>query len=425
MKNTQKKINRRSFLKSVGITGTVISCPTLVPSSVFGTNAPSNRITIGSIGVGGMGTNDMNGFISKPMSEVVAVCDVDVAHRENARKIAKLDKKSSYEDFRELLERKDIDAVVVVTPDHWHELISIEAAKAGKDIYCEKPLNFSIYGGRVLSDTVKQYGRILQTGSQQRSNYRFRVACEMVRNGRIGQLQKINVEIPGNNKDNPLLWQEMPIPKGFNYDLWLGPAKDEPYTEIRCHYTFRFILDYSGGQMTNWGAHYLDIAQWGNNADDSGPIEILGKSDFPKTGLFTTATHSDINYIYKNGVVLNCATSHRGGITFEGTEGWIYADRGHLESSPKSILTSPIKPAEIHLYKSNDHKQNFLDCIKSRKKPITDTEIGHRSGTLCHLGNIATLTEQRLNWDPKTERFTNSAEANKMLKPFMRSPWKF
>jgi predicted dehydrogenase len=425
MNYKQKKISRRSFLKSVGISSAVLSCPTLVPSSVFGANAPSNRITIGSIGVGGMGTNDMNGFISKPMSEVVAVCDVDADHLENARKIAKLDKKSSYEDFRELLERKDIDAVVVVTPDHWHELISIEAAKAGKDIYCEKPLTFSIYGGRVLADTVEQYGRILQTGSQQRSNYRFRIACEMVRNGRIGQLQKINVEIPGNNKENPLIWQEMPIPKGFNYNFWLGPAKYEPYTKIRCHYTFRFILDYSGGQMTNWGAHYLDIAQWGNNADDSGPVEIYGKSDFPKSGLFTTATRSDINYIYKNGVVLNCKTSHRGGITFEGTEGWIYADRGHLEASSPSILSSHIKPDEIPLYKSNDHKQNFLDCIKSRKKPITDAEIGHRSGTLCHLGNIATLTEQRLKWDPKTERFTNSSEANKMLKPFMRSPWKF
>lgn len=424
MKKEQKQINRRSFLKTVGISGAVFSCPTLVPSSVFGANSPSNRITIGSIGVGGMGTNDMKGFISKPETEVVAVCDVDIVHRERARKIAKLDKKSSYEDFRDLIERKDIDAVVVVTPDHWHELISIAAAKAGKDVYCEKPLTHSIYGGRVLADTIQKYGRILQTGSQQRSNYRFRVACEMVRNGRIGELKKINVEIPGNNKENPLIWQETPIPKGFNYDLWLGPAKYEPYTETRCHYTFRFILDYSGGQMTNWGAHYLDIAQWGNNADNTGPVEVYGKSDFPKTGLFTTATFSDINYIYKNGVILNCKTGEQG-ITFVGTEGWIFANRGRLEASRKSILSSSIKPDEIHLYNSNDHKQNFIDCVKSRKKSITDAEIGHRSGTLCHLGNIATLTEQHLQWDPEKERFTNSPEANKMLKPFIRSPWRF
>jgi len=421
---TKKNIqSRRNFLKSIGFfSGSILSAPAIVPSSVFGKNAPSNRITIGCIGVGGMGTNDMRGFISKPDSEVIAVCDVDFSHRENARQIAKLDKKSSYEDFRELLLRDDIDAVTVVTPDHWHELISISAAKTGKDIYCEKPLTFSIHGGRVLADTVKKYGRILQTGSQQRSNYRFRVACELVRNGRIGQLKSMKVEIPGNNRDNPLLWQEMPIPKELNYDMWLGPAKLEPYNETRCHYTFRFILDYSGGQMTNWGAHYLDIAQWGNNADDSGPVEVYGEAEFPKTGLFTTALYSDINYVYDNGVVLNCKTGGQG-ITFEGTKGWIFVNRGTLQASKKSILSSPVKPNEIHLYKSNDHKQNFLDCIKSREQPITNAEIGHHSSTLCHLGNIATLIGRKLKWDPQKESFINDSDANKMLKPFMRAPW--
>ncbi len=371
-----------------------------------------------------MGTGNLRGFKSGPDSEVIAVCDVDTAHRERARQIAGLDKKSSYNDFRQLLAQEDVDAVVVSTPDHWHVPISIAAAKAGKDIYCEKPLTLSISGGRSLANVVKRYGRILQTGSQQRSDDRFRFACELVRNGRIGKLKTINVEIPGNNRENPLTWPIMPVPKGFDYDMWLGPAQFQPYTETRCFYTFRFISDYSGGQMTNWGAHYLDIAQWAMDTDDSGPVEIKGTGEFPKSGLFNTALKYDLEYTYKNGVKLTCKTG-RTGIWFEGTEGWIYVDRNKMETGPKSIRSAEIRPDKIHVYRSKNHKQNFLDCIKSRKKPIADAETGHRSSTVCHLGNIALLLNRKLQWDPEKECFINDPEANKLMSPYKRSPWDF
>jgi len=425
-KRTKKAnaITRREFLKStVAAAATAFAVPTIVPSSVFGADAPSNRITIGSIGLGGMGTGNMKGFKGKSGSEVVAVCDVDAEHLEKARETAGLDKKSCYNDFRELIARDDIDAVVVATPDHWHVPISIEAVRAGKDVYCEKPLTLTIAGGRALADEVKRYGRILQTGSQQRSGNEFRRACELVRNGRIGKLHTIKVGIPGNNRTCPPTWEAEPVPKGFDYDMWLGPAPWEPYIEQRCHYQFRFILDYSGGQMTNWGAHYLDIAQWGNGADDTGPVEIEGKGDFPKSGLFTTAKKADIEYTYANGVKLVLKTGG-GNTRFEGSEGWVFVTRGKIDAEPKSLLETKIGPDEIQLYKSRDHKQNFLDCIKSRREPIASAEIGHRSSTVCHLGNIAMLLGRKLKWDPEKERFTNDSAANRMVARSMRAPWR-
>ena len=421
---TANVVTRREFLKSSAAAAAgAFVVPTIVPASVFGADAPSNRITIGSIGLGGMGTGNMKGFKGKSGSEVVAVCDVDAEHLEKARETAGLDKKSCYNDFRELIARDDIDAVVVATPDHWHVPTSIAAVRAGKDVYCEKPLTLTIAGGRTLADEVKRYGRILQTGSQQRSGSEFRFACELVRNGRIGKLHTIRVGIHGNNRTCPPTWSPEPVPDGFDYDMWLGPAPWEPYTEQRCHYQFRFILDYSGGQMTNWGAHYLDIAQWGNAADDTGPIEIVGSGDFPKTGLFTTAQNENIEYTYANGVKL-FLKSGSGHTRFEGTRGWVDVTRGKIDAEPKSILTSKIGPDEIHLYDSNDHKQNFLDCIKSRKDTICTAEIGHRSSSVCHLGNIAMQLGRKLKWDPKTERFINDPAANNMLTRAMRAPWR-
>jgi predicted dehydrogenase len=424
-KTTKKMrtVTRREFLRSSVVTAAAFAVPTIVPSSVFGADAPSNRITIGSIGLGGMGTGNMKGFKGKSGSQVVAVCDVDAGHREKARQTAGLDEKSSYNDFRDLLARDDIDAVVVATPDHWHVPTSIAAVKAGKDVYCEKPLTLTIGGGRALADAVKRYGRVLQTGSQQRSGSEFRKACELVRNGRIGKLHTIKVGIPGNNRKCPPTWEAKDVPEGFDYDLWLGPAPWEPYTEQRCHYQFRFILDYSGGQMTNWGAHYLDIAQWGNGADDTGPVEIEGKGDFPESGLFTTAKKVDITYTYANGVKL-LLTTGGGNTRFEGSDGWVFVTRGKIDAEPKSLLQEKIGADEIKLYNSRDHKQNFLDCIKSRKDPIASAEIGHRSSTVCHLGNIAMLLGRKLKWDPKKERFINDSAADSMIVRSMRSPWK-
>ncbi|MFZ2146165.1 MAG: Gfo/Idh/MocA family oxidoreductase [Sedimentisphaerales bacterium] len=417
-------VTRRQFLKKSAVAaGAAIAWPTIVPPSVFGANAPSNRITMGIIGLGGQGNSNMKDFKGKSASEVIALCDVDVSHLEEARQTAGLGAGSCYGDFRELLARDDIDAVVVATPDHWHVPISIAAVRAGMDVFCEKPLTLTIAEGRVLANEVKRYGRVVQTGSQQRSGSEFRFACELVRNGRIGKLHTMRVEIHGNNRTCPPTWNPEPVPEGFDYDMWLGPAPWEPYTEQRCHYQFRFILDYSGGQMTNWGAHYLDIAQWGNAADDTGPAEIVGSGDFPKTGLFTTAQNENIEYTYANGVKL-FLKSGGGNTRFEGTEGWVLVTRGKIDAEPKSLLTTKIGPDEIHLYNSNDHRQDFLDCIKSRKDPIASVEIGQRTSTVCHLGNIAMMLGRKLKWDPQKERFINDSSANNMLARAMRAPWR-
>ncbi len=423
MKN-ESGLNRRDLLKgSLAASAGAFAIPAIVPSWANGATAPSNRIAIGVIGTGGKGMGNLKAFMNFPDVKVVAACDVDADHLRQAREQAKLAAGSCYNNFRELLARDDIDAVAVNTPDHWHVPISIAAIKAGKDVFCEKPLTLTIGGGRMLADASKRYGAVFQTGSQQRSDVEFRFGCELVRNGRIGKLQTIEVGIPGNNRDNPLDWRAEPVPEGFDYDMWLGPAQDAPYTPERCHYTFRFLLDYSGGQVTNWGAHYLDIAQWGANADDSGPVEILGKGEFPTSGLFTTATKVDVTYTYANGVKLFLRTD-KGYVRFNGTKGSVFIKRGLIETTPKSLVTSVIGPDEIHLYRSADHKRNFLDCIKSRSETIVPAEIGHRSASLCHLANIAMLTGRPLKWDPQKEIFTNDDAANRMLTRSMRPPWR-
>ncbi len=422
MKNRSSLINRRTFLR--GSAASVIALPMIVPSSVFGADAPSSRITIGCIGLGNQGTGNMKGFISNGASQVVAICDVDRWHLESANQIAGLPASSLYNDFRELIARDDIDAVSVGTPDHWHAIPSIAAMKSGKDVYCEKPLTLTIAEGRAIAKTARRYGRILQTGLQQRSDDKFRHACELVRNSHIGQLQKVYVDIPGNNKPNPVDWKPEPVPDGFDYNFWLGQAPDVPYTSMRCHYTFRFILDYSGGQMTNWGAHYMDIAQWGMGTDDTGPVSIKGVGKFPKEGLFNTATEANVVYTYANGVELILRQGRGGNIRFVGTKGQVSVNRGRIETEPKSLVTYNAGPNEIHLYRSNDHKQNFLDCIKTRRQPICDSEVGHRSVSLCHLGNIAMLLGRELKWDPKREMFIGDDRAQSMVSRTMRAPWR-
>ena len=423
-RSTSKKVSRRDFLKTGAVAAaSAISAPYYVPSTVFGATAPSERIGIGVIGVGNMGGGNMKSFMGKRSVQAVAVCEVDTARLDKARNSAKLSSDKAYRDYRELLQNKDVDACCVSTPDHWHMPVSVAAVKAGKDVYCEKPLTLTIRGGRVLADACKRHGQIVQTGSQQRSSSNFRFGCELVRNGRIGKVVRVEVGIPGNNRRCEPTWKPEPVPPGFDYDLWLGPAPWAAYHSQRCHYQFRFILDYSGGQATNWGAHHLDIAQWGLGADDSGPIEVMGDGEFPSTGLFTTATRVYFECKYASGATLVCKTGGSGGTKFIGTEGWVYVNRGKIDAEPKSLLTSKIKPDEIHLYTSRDHKQDFLDCIKSRKQPICSAEVGHRSATVCHLGNIAMRLGRRLRWDPKTERFLDDDEANHMTCRPMRSPW--
>ena len=451
------KINRRKFLRGATSAAVgMINFPHIIPSSALGkagTVPPSNRITMGSIGVGGMGTNNMRAFLAQPDVQVVSVCDVTKASdeyghwykkgwqgawfgREPARKIvedhyAQKNQSGQYEgcaayiDFRDLLARDDIDAVCITTPDHWHAIPVIRAAATGKHIYCEKPMSLTIAEGRAMIKAVRRHGVVFQTGTQRRSSQQYRFVCELIRNGRIGRLKKVVATIGANNKEAPARdWQPMPVPEGFDYDMWLGPAPWAPYHKDRCLYTFRFGLDYSGGQTTNLGAHAIDIAQWANGTDDTGPVEVedLG-GEFPEDGLFTTATKVHFRARYANGVELICKTQPGGPLRFEGTEGWIQIQNEKPTYQPESLKTSVVGPNEIHLYRSNDHHRNFIDCVKANRDTAAPVEIGHRSVTICHLGNIAMTLKRKLEWDPNKECFINSEQANRMLSRSMRSPW--
>jgi predicted dehydrogenase len=436
-------LTRREFLKSTAVAaaGTTLAWPVIVPASVFGANAPSNRITVASIGVGRMGLGDMREVMGFKQAQIIAVCDVDTNRVKHAQKLVeeKYSKQSgnrtykvcaTYKDFRDLVARDDIDAVMVATPDQWHALPAIAAAKAGKDIFLQKPLTLTIKEGRVLSDTVRRYGRVFQVGSQQRSDSRFRQACELVRNGRIGKLHTVKVGFgtdPGTGQE-----PTMPVPDWLDYKMWLGPAPWAAYTEKRVHPQSGYgrpgwlrISDYGSGMITGWGSHHNDIAQWGMGTEFSGPVEIEAQAEYPKDGLWDVHGAFRIEYTYANGVKVICADTKKNkqGVVFEGTEGWVYVKRGHIDANPKSLLTSAIKPDETNLYKSNNHKGNFLECIKSRAETVAPVEVGHRSCTVCLLGEIAMRLERKLKWDPKRERFTNDAEANRMVSRPMRSPW--
>jgi predicted dehydrogenase len=356
--------------------------------------------------------------MAEPDVQVLAVCDVDAGHREKAGKTAGLSPKAGYNDFRELLARNDIDTVIISTPDHWHVPIAVAAVRAGKDVFCEKPLTLTIAEGRGLCDAVKQYSRVFQTGSQQRSEGGFQLACDLVRAGRIGKLEIIKVGLPGSRSIGPQ--PVMPVPKGFDYDMWLGPAPWKPYTQARCHGRFRHIFDYSGGKFIDWGAHHLDIVQMALGADNSGPVEISGWGEFPRNGIYDTATRYDINFVYADGTRISASTQHRGGIRFEGSEGWIFVNRGILETHPQSLL----RTHRVRRYKSRSHYRNFLDCVRRRTGPAATAETGHRSASVCHLGNIAMLLGRTLHWDPAREQFVNDHEADRMTTRCRRSPWR-
>ena len=434
-------LNRRQFLKNSAVVAAAAAWPTIVPASVFGAGAPSNRITVGCIGVGRMGLGDLREIMGFKQAQIVAVCDVDSNRAKHAQQLvekhyAKQSQDGTYKgcatygDFRDLVARKDIDAVSVVTPDHWHTLPAIAAARAGKDIFLQKPLTLTIQEGRMLSDTVRRYGRVFQVGSQQRSDSRFRKACELVRNGRIGKLQTVKVGFGTDPATGPQ--PPMSVPEGLDYNMWLGPAQWAPYTEKRVHPQSGYgrpgwlrIADYGAGMITGWGAHHNDIAQWGMGTEYTGPVEIKGETEYPKDGLWDVHGAFSIEYTYVGGVKVTCTDTRKNkqGVLFEGTEGWVYVKRGHLDANPKSLLTSPIGPDELQLYKSNNHKANFFDCIKSRKKTVAPVEVAHRSCSVCLLGEIAMRLGKKLKWDPERERFTNDDQANRMLSKPMRSPW--
>jgi predicted dehydrogenase len=435
----QNSITRRSFLKSAAVT---IMAPAIVPSRVFGPQAPSNTLQMGCIGMGRQGQGDMQELIYRGLevgARVVAVCDVDRHRIEDAQWLAEkiyateLDKGSykgcaAHSDFRELLAREDIDGVLIVTPDHWHAAHAIAAANAGKDIYLEKPLTYSIAEGRKLVKALRNNKRILQVGSQQRSSTYFLMACELARNQRIGKLHTIKVWLPEDQgTGNP---QPVPVPKNLDYNFWLGPAPQAPFTEDRVHPQRNYsrpgwlqIERYCLGMITGWGSHMNDIAQWGNGTEDTGPVVIQAKATFPDRGLFDVHTTYRSEAKYANGVRLIQETGDPAGVRFEGDKGWIFVKRGAIDASDREILRQKVGDDEIKLYKSTNHMKNFLECMRSRKDPVAPVEVGHRSNTICVMTHIAMKLERKLEWDPEAERFIGDEEANRRLDYSHREPW--
>jgi predicted dehydrogenase len=408
-----------------------LAFPAIIPAGALGKGgrpAPANRITVGLIGCGGRMGGVWGALSRIPGVQGVAVCDVWRPKRDAFRQKLKLQPTDGYTDFRELLERPDIDAVAIATPDHWHVPQAIAAIKAGKDVYCEKPLSNTIAEGRVLVETATRYGAVFQHGTQLHSRAGVRRACELVRNGRIGTLRQIVIGSPPGRATG--LHPELPVPDGLDYDLWLGPAPEAPYTSAR---VFRdtgfpgwyFISDYSkSGWIAGYGVHDLDIAQWGMGLERSGPVTIEGQGVYPESGLFDTILTYRIEFTYANGVkiIMTDTGQNRHGVKFVGDDGWVFT-RGGIEAEPASLLRETIGPGETHLYRSPDHAENFIDCVRSRGETITPPEIAHRATSTALLGGIACQLGRRLRWDPNKEHFVNDAEADRLLRCAMRSPW--
>jgi len=442
-------VNRRTFLQAAS----VAAAPLIVPAAALGRGgavAANSRIAMAQIGTGNQGTHDMLEFLNDDRIQTVAVCDVNrespgywngaIAGREPARQYVEWryarEKRSGvykgcdvYHDFRDLLARKDIDAVGIALPDHWHAIVAIEAARAGKDIYGQKPLSLTIGEGRAMANAVASFQRIFQCGSQQRSDARFRKACEMVRNGRIGKLQTVKCGLPGGTPDlshDGARKTTEPVPDGFDYQFWLGPAPEAPYCPARCHENFRWILDYSGGQITDWGGHHPDIAQWAMGTDDTGPVAIRnGRATWSNDAPWNTATSFHFEADYPSGVKVIVSSDERQGVMFEGSDGWVFVTRGAIEAKNADLLyETDYGPGGVYLYRSDNHYRNFIDCVVSRKHPIAPVETAHRSITIAHLGNISLRLGRDIAWDPKREQIVNDEAANRMLARPMRAPWK-
>jgi len=412
--------------------------------ATFAAEAPSERVRVGMIGVGNQGgpRNNMQYFLE----HIEAMCDLDPRHLDEADAFLKKEAGRAAtltDDYRRLLDSKDLDAVVVTVPDQWHALMTIEACQAGKDVYCEKPLTLVIDEGRPMIAAAREHRRVVQTGTMQRSGVEFRFATDLVQAGRLGTIREVNVTLPGPNwidrAGSPV--PDSSPPEGFDFDRWLGPAPLRPYNANRVHYLFRFFWDYSGGQQTNFGAHHLDIAQWGLGMDDSGPITAEGKATFHPQGWYETPDTATITYTYANGVTLNCrqvpgVSSKDQGTEFIGDKGSLFVWRGGVRLSsaellhgidlPKPLLLEgnvATLPSSERRAANHAHIQNFLGCVKTREKPVADISIGHRSATVCHLGNIAVRSGKKIQWDPKTESIIGDADAARWLSKTYREPY--
>lgn len=429
-------MNRRSFLK------TAAAAPTIVPASALGRDGsipPSDRIVVGHIGVGGMGGGHVRAFVQEPDVQTAAICDVRKEHRDRSKQV--VDQKygnadcAAYNDFRELLDRPDIDAIVMAAPDHWHALIGLEAARRGKHMYYEKPMSMSIAENKAMRDAVRRYGIVFQFGTQQRSDAGYRQAVDLVRNGRIGRIRNIMIGT-ATAPTAPDLPPE-PVPAGLDYNLWLGPAPWAPFNTRRCTRDWTHIRDYSLGCLSGaWGIHDVDIAQWALDADSSGPVEVEATGEFPKGGLFDTAVAFDAVMTYANGTklhLMDMPTALRKrqqfrlqwmAMLFEGDEGWIYVSRNGLHAHPASLLREVIGPNERQVEKSLNHRRNFLQAVRARSTPISHIEAAVRSDAVCHLADISMRLGRKLRWDPAKEEFAADAQANRLLARAMRSPWR-
>lgn len=454
---------RRDFLKKAALAGAgIITMPTIVSSKVFGTNAPSNRINIGAIGVGRISRDhDIPGVIKYDDVRIVAAADLDAHRLTDAKTLVEnyytkksgkpyKDSFSLYENYLDLLANKDIDAVLISTPDHWHAKMAIDAVRAGKDVYLQKPTSLTIDEGRQMSNAVNAMGRILQIGSQQRSMEQFRVACELVRNGRIGELKSVEIRLPGDPPGGKTA--EMPVPEWFNYEAWLGQTPYVYYTEERVHPQKGYgrpgwlrCEQFGAGMITGWGVHHFDIAHWAMDREYSGPVEISGKATFPEkgSGLWDVHGNYETRMVYDNGVVVSGITESAekpNGVLFTGTEGWIFVSRGAYQASPNEPISSKSQALQasdpkilspftendpVRLYVSHDHHGNWLESVRTRKLNSTPAEVAHRSCTSCLLQHIAMKLDRTLYWDPISERFKNDDEANSMLSRPQRPPYNY
>ena len=450
----RNKLNRRTFIKKTSATAIAASLPTIVPASVFGKNAPSNRIQVGQIGCGRIARDhDMPGTMQYDTAQLVAVCDVDQNRLKDGKKLVdqyyqnkgkKADTKM-FDNYQDLIAHKDIDAVLISTPDHWHAQPAIEAALAKKHVYLQKPTSLTVEEGRLLSDIVQKQKITLQVGTQQRSSPQFRYAAELVRNGRIGKLHTVKVGLPG-DPSGPVAQTEA-IPSALNFDAWLGSTPEMEYSEMLVHPKVGYGRpgwlrkeQFGAGMITGWGQHHFDSAAWGMNTEYTGPIRVEAIADFPKNGSWDVHGDFLVKAEYENGITMLTSGGYPNGIRYEGEEGWIFVTRGayratasdpipvnngvkSLDASDPTLLESVIGPNEIHLYKSDEQHGNWLECIKSGKQPISPVEIGHRACTVCLVSHIAMKLPRQLEWNPEQERFVNDAEANALLSRTQRAPY--
>ena len=439
----QSRITRRSFVRNTafGVAG-IFGFPCIVPSSVFGSDKavlPGNRITLGLIGAGNINTHHRETFLAETDARIVAVCDpVETRRKAFQNRINQVYQSrvcDDYRDYREMLNRQDIDAVCIGVPDHWHAALAVAAMQAGKDVYLEKPLTLTVTEGQRVVETAARYGRILQTGLQRRSGGIYRHACELVRNGRIGNLTRVEVGIIGINKgvQAGLNFPTTSVPEGFDYDLWLGPAPISPFCPQRvargnemCYWYY--ISDYTTGFISGNGVHFVDIAQWGIG-DEIKPIEVYTPSaNIPADGLVDDAIAWRSEIVYENGVRMSYSSEgnpHPDGIRFIGTQGWIHVTGGGtLSASSMDLLSSVIGPNEVHLYVSPGHHRNFLDCIKTRQPAAASAEIGHNATTTCNLAEISARLGRKVSWDARSDRIVNDEIANRLLSRAMRAPWR-